>query len=255
MLPYLIWVPPVPFSHACGGVKVLYALRDEMRAQGQVAYTSEHGVFTGQWITIYPEIVPDNPTNSKCVVRWILYPTANEYPGTDLRIPFMRMFNSWECPDDLTLYLPAIDTEIFCDPCLPRCGRMRYIGSKGFGGRVPEIDKLPELNRALANNQRAYARALQTCEVLYTYDNCSAINECARLCGCPVVILPNGSFSREDYSRHELGMDGIGWGIAETDKAIATVDSSKFRQQYLDLKATFRKRLSYFIDYTQKLFA
>jgi O-antigen biosynthesis protein len=263
--PYVIWVPSVPFSFASAGILVLHRLCHELNDLGFQSYVFPmrgHPTWNtpvgspSDAIAIYPEIVANNPLGCSRVVRWILYPTKNPYPATDLLIPYMRAYNSWNGPEDLTLYLPSLDIDVFCDPGLPRRGRLRYIGSKG--GRAPRvefIDRLPELSRGHSVNQVDYALRLQTCELLYTYDNMSAINECARLCGCPVVIIPDGTFERKHYEQHELGMGGLGFGLEDESRSIASLDSKSFRDLYVELKCTFRKRLLRFVEYTQERFA
>jgi hypothetical protein len=206
------------------------------------------------FIAIYPEIVPENPLRCKNVVRWILYKTPHKYPESDVIVPYLPAYDTFDIGSHL--YLPPVDTEVFFDAGLPRSGKMHYIGSKGGCTRkVFEVDRWPELNRCYAINQADYARRLQTCELLYCYDNMSSVCECARLCGCPCVIIPNGTFPKSSYEEHELGMGGLGWGMEEEQIAIATMDSADFMRRYKAMQAEFRHKLSEFIQFTQSRFA
>jgi len=83
--------------------------------------------------------------------------------------------------------------------------------------------------------------------VLYCYDNITAMTELARLCGCPVVLVPNGEYTEEKYREHEMGMEGLGWG-----KIPEPFGSNKFMERYKNLKEVFYDKLNNFIEITQK---
>ena len=59
----------------------------------------------------------------------------------------------------------------------------------------------------------------------------------ARLCGCPVCLIPDNDYPKETY-KPELGMNGLGW---YGDKI--SIDSDKFRKSYLGLMDKFKKQL------------
>ena len=74
------------------------------------------------------------------------------------------------------------------------------------------------------------------------------MTELARLCGCPVVLIPNGEYTEEKYKEHEMGMDGLGWG-----KMPEPFDSDTFRERYMTLKETFYTKLDNFVRITQNV--
>ena len=90
-------------------------------------------------------------------------------------------------------------------------------------------------------------------ELLYCYDNSTAICDIARLCGCPVVIIPDGSYTKEQRKVSESwNCGGIGFGLEEEQHAIDTIDSEKIRKWFIEAEASFQDKLTDFITETQK---
>jgi hypothetical protein len=49
-------------------------------------------------------------------------------------------------------------------------------------------------------------------KVVYCFDNSSILIYEVLFCGCPVVVIPDGTQMKQDFEQLELGMDGIAWG-------------------------------------------
>jgi hypothetical protein len=64
----------------------------------------------------------------------------------------------------------------------------------------------------------------------------------ARLCGCPVVVIPDGVHTREQV----VTGPGLGW-----DEIPPAFDSAAFRARWIGLMDTFREQLVNFIAITQ----
>jgi len=64
------------------------------------------------------------------------------------------------------------------------------------------------------------------------------------------VIIPDGTQTREDYERSELGMDGIAWGPEELDRVKVNVPG--LRRRYKQVKREFIQQLDDFIAITQR---
>lgn len=262
-LPYVVWCPQQGFANESGGIKVLHRFCHELNCIGQRAYITSGNPNpnwnTPRWqgnedfIAIYPEIVLDNPLNSNHVVRYILYKQSRPIPEGEIFISFMSMFNSWNLPEDHILYLPVIETDIFVDLHQSRADTCVYYGKGADNTRIAETSNSYEITKAFTLNLYNLRNILNQTEILYTYDNMTAMNEIARLCGCPVVIVPDGSFTKEEYKKHELGLEGLGFGISETNWASETVNSDRFHEKYQDLINNFHSKLPIFVDYTQNM--
>ncbi len=265
MKAYYIWAPG--FTNVCGGIKVLHRLCHELNEAGCRAYVTTPHV-NPQWktpfidvkhsyedfIAIYPEIVPDNPFNARHVVRYILYKQEKEYAPGEFIVSYKPAFNWLKLPEERILYLPVLECDIFTDPKLPREGRAFYFGKGVDSPRIPETNGLPQITSDMAHEPHEFAKVFQRLELLYCYDNTSAIADIARLCGCPVVIIPDGSFARDQYSQREDDLAGLGFGVAETEHAMATINSAAFHERYNELIRQFHVKLRLFIDLTQSTF-
>jgi len=96
---------------------------------------------------------------------------------------------------------------------------------------------------------------------MYTYENPTAMNEIARLCGCKVVFFPEGAvteYSKEELEeKYEPGMHGITFAYDKKLKIVnrekeVPLDVKKFRKHYKGLIKTFDKKLDKFIKRTQR---
>jgi hypothetical protein len=262
--PYYLWTPG--YYNVCGGIKVMHRLCHELNEAGCRAYVN-NPLVNPEWntpvgerrdkvdfIAIYPEIILNNPFNAKHVVRYILYRQEKEYEPGEIIVPYNRAFNSLKLPEQRILYLPVLDHELFTDLKLPRKGRAFYVGKGAKSRRVPETEGLPEITPNMGHDQRVFANLFQRLELLYSYDNMTCLTDVARLCGCPVVIIGNGSFSMDQLENSETGVAGIGFGVEQTEYAMATIDSAAIHRRYDEAIRQFHVRLKLFIELTQTAF-
>ena len=269
---YLVWAPP--FDESSGGIKVLHRLAGELQKRGFDVFLNTEAqnkkwdnvpVYRydaiGHDIAIYPEIVSGNPFDAKTVVNYLLnIPGAcsPDYSSTwgkdDLFYTYSRLFNTKiGLPDDRVLLVPHINLSVFYDKHLPRTGRAVY---RGKGSDRELLRQYPLLGGKESfrgdEGQERLSDMLNRITMLYVLDNATAMTEIARLCGCPVVIVPDGSYTKEQYQQHEFWpAGGIGWGVEESAIARATIDSEKMRSVYEEAEIEFQRRLTNFIEVTQ----
>jgi O-antigen biosynthesis protein len=269
-IPYVIWAPD--YRPESGGVKVLHKLCHLLNNMGIPSYIFP-GLTNKEWNTpriqgainipyphigVYPEIVDGNPLQSTCVARWILNVPGRLagnglYNPTDLLFPYMRTLNQWNLPDEYVLYAPIEELDIYKDKNMYREGKLVFFGKAEGTPHIKETIGLPELKKTVTANKKKMANWFNQSELFYCFDNQTAMWDIARLCGCPTVIIPNGEITYEQIQNQESGKEGLGFGIEETQYAIKTMDSKKFRENYINnVVNTFQKKLEFFIDITQK---
>lgn len=241
------------FQITSGGIRVMYALHGWLLAKGQISFLN--GMMGDDFVAVYPEIYRGNPTNANHVVRYLLnVPGVMNNPEPLIIEPgeqvytFSQLYNvpPYLVDDDHILFLPCLDLHLFkVTNTGKRTKRCKLIG-KGADLHFPETEGLFELTREFSNDQQALADYLNECEVLYSYDNNSAMFEVARLCGCRVVIIPN-LYTKKDFSRYEPGLNGISYGLEEN----TPLDAVEFRNHYQEMIKVFEQRLEGFIDATQ----
>lgn len=275
---YIVWSPG--FDRSSGGICVLHRLAVELQKRGLKVFINtekqnphwpriylwEQKVFMQfpDSIAIYPEIIQGNPFYAHTVVRYLLNipgacsaNTADSYGKDDILYTYSRLFNTkLGLPDDRVMLCPHIDLNVFYDKHLPRNGRMKYRG-KGQQSEDKRLSGYPLLGSKEGfrgdDGQERLAEALSRCSMLYVYDNATAITEIARLCGAPVVIIPDGSYTKEDYQQHEFwNSGGIGWCVEESPIARDTRNSDKMRANYENAEVEFQKRLDLFVETTQR---
>jgi len=209
-------------------------------------------------IAVYPEVIAGNPFNSSTVVRYLLNIPGviggpSTFPKSDILFAYSGIFNSRiGLPKDRILYAPCLNTERFRDKGFIRTKAFYYKG-KGLAKFALGVDQLP-VGTAFRGNekQEELVNLLNHTAILFSYDCVTAMNEVARLCGCPVVLMPNDQWSREDcllLDTWEAG--GMGYGLEEMNYAKNTISSKKLKERYDELEIRFQKQLDNFISVTQ----
>jgi hypothetical protein len=241
----------------------MYALRSWLEIKGQIAFMNAK--IDAPFIAIYPEIYEGNWAGAKYIVRYILNKPGvmgsvdqeghfNSGPlhffETDTIIQFTKIYDTFNTPENHCMFLPILNLHLFKDNHVNRTKTAFYVGKGEDLGLHPK-DAIGIFNH-FAINQGALADLLNECQTMYTYENPTAMNEIARLCGCQVVFIQNNKTPK--YSKKELtelyepGMEGVSW-LGEEKKG----DLVSFRSHYIDLGRTFSDKLDAFIDETQSL--
>jgi hypothetical protein len=270
---YIIAAPS--YTSVSAGIRCLYRLCDELNRCGYRAFVAgstetapdlsaplipwemaialcRHG-----FIAVYPETVAGNPLRARSIARWVL-----NRPGllggetvygdsemvfyySDVFLPYVQNRVAGK------LYMPTIDEEIFfCDevPVRDRSLESYYLGKSAWKDGVVDKNRTFEITRT-APRKEELGKLFRASRCLYCFDNSTILIYEALMCGCPVVVIPDGTQTKEDYRRLELGMDGIAWGLEELPGLKA--DVPKLRQRYDRVKREFPGQLDDFIKITQ----
>lgn len=244
MRPYLVWT--FAYRPDSSGQKVMHRLAHELNQVGQTAFvaferrnpawdTPYHPApLGGDWIAVYPEVVAGNPWNAPHVARYVLNTPGKlggdrEYAPSEQVFAYAHLFS-----DAPLLYLPAIELDIYRDRHLPRRGALWYVGKGRRTRSVPGI----EITRRLRRHPQRLADALNRATVLYCFDNVTAMIRLALLCGCPVVVIPDGP---------RIEGPGVGW-----DELPPPFDSDAIRAEEVAAYEAFHGQLAEFIAVTQR---
>jgi O-antigen biosynthesis protein len=270
---YVILAPGYVTSSA--GVVCLYRLCNDLNTRGFPSYIvgSKHTPKTlaaplidwnegielcrHGYTAVYPEIADGNRLRAPYVARWVLNRPGllggdKVFDESELVFNYSSVYEPYiKNAIAGKLYLPTIDESIFFsnDPDGPeRPLECYYIGKSQWQDGSVDRDRAFEITRG-APRKRELGKLLRITRVLYTFDNSTIFTYEAILCGCPAVIIPDGTQTKEDYARSELGMDGIAWGVEELDQARA--DVPKLRARYEQVKREYVEQLDRFIAATQ----
>lgn len=278
--PYYIISPP--YTRQSAGIRCLYLLARALKLKGYpsfvvssktdplldvdlltLEYVQSHYDHGLSPIVIYPETAMGNPLNAEVVVRYLLnYAGAlggpSRYPESNYLISYGKGMQPLKGSEERILHIPCADTEIFYPPKVKgkRSGKYFYASKyKNYFNlkTLPITDGMIEITRSEPDsmNQVQLAEIFRTAEVLYCYENTSISLE-ARLCGCPVILIPNESFTTI-IGENEIPRLGLAWGLdpQQIEYAISTVD--QFYDCYQALEVTFWKQLEKIIKETQEI--
>jgi hypothetical protein len=241
----------------------MYALRSWLEIKGQVAFMNAK--IDTEFIGIYPEIYEGNWAGADYIVRFLLNkpgimgstdekgrftPGPLHFFETDTIIEFTKLYDTFNTPENHMLFLPILNLHLFKDQKKNRTKIAYYVG-KGENLELHPKEAIGIFNQ-FAIDQGALADLLNECHTMYTYENPTAMNEIARLCGCQVVFIPNKKtpyYTKEQLETlYEPGMEGLSWFGEEK-----MGDLSAFRSHYVDLGRLFSDKLDRFIDESQSL--
>jgi GT2 family glycosyltransferase/glycosyltransferase involved in cell wall biosynthesis len=191
-------------------------------------------------------------------VRYLLDKPATEAVPTKDSTPVLRYLQSAERQAPYrALFVPALDlANVADDQLLPLPERtgLAFVNTQylAAGGEARALgpDAL-DLTSDTFQSEAAICAALCRTRVLYAFEH-SLFTDLARLCGCPVVLVPN-AFTLKSRPKGLDGTDkaGVAWGESteELDYAQATV--LEWRSRYLQSAANWTHSLSDFVQETQ----
>lgn len=270
---YLIVAPN--YTPNSAGIICLYRLCDELNRRGFPSYIAGSNLTTSDltaplicwdkarklcsdgYTAIYHENVRGNPLRASSVARWVLNRPGwlggdEVYDNSELVFSYSDVFSSYIQNRIVgKLYMPTIDENLFyCDDwdLSKRSLECFYIGKSQWKDGIIDRSRVFEITRETPP-KKELGKLFRNSRVLYCFDNCTILIYEAIMCGCPVVIIPDGTQTREDYERLELGMDGMAWGMEELDRV--KVDVPGLCQRYEQVKRDYLEQLERFIEITQ----
>jgi hypothetical protein len=206
---------------------------------------------------VYPEIIYGNPLAAKHVARWILNRPGllggdKQYDDAELVFNYSDAYTGY-IHNRIAgkLYMPTIDQSIFFSDGHDASQRKLvcyYVGKSTWKNGYIDRDNAFEITRTTPAREEL-GQIFRNSRVLYCFDNSTILIYEAILCGCPVVVIPDGTHTKEDYQRLELGMDGIAWGTEELSNV--RVDVAKLRARYEQVNRDYAVQLNDFIRITQ----
>lgn len=250
------------------GNSCLYRLCDALRGRGFPAFMTG-GLFTAPHLdapivpiedaselcrsgftAIYPETVAGNPLRAPRVIRWVLN-RPGLLGGDAVYAADESVYSYAEC------YLPYIENDVAGKLCMPtidetvfftndsephdRSLECFYIGKSRWREGVCDRSTTFEITRE-SPDKSELGKLFRASRVLYCFDNTTVLTYEALLCGCPVVIVPDGTQTRSDYEQLALGMAGISWGPG--DRRALPLDVPALRARYAALKQAFDEQLT-----------
>lgn len=262
------------FQENSAGIRALFILYNDLRELGfqtfitgpsenhdnsiQILSTIEARAFINRgYAVVYPETVTGNPLKAKTVIRFVgnkpgLLGGEKVYSESELVFYYSDAYReAIKNKVSGKLYIPTIDERIFYFRETPTKARMLncfYVGKSNYKDGYFKKEETFEISRS-SPPRSELGKLLRVTDILYCFDNSTAFAYEAALCGCRVVIIPDGTAKKQDYEKYELGREGIAWGPNELD--LATNNHHAIRKKYEAAKVDYQKQLQEFIKITQ----
>jgi len=193
-------------------------------------------------IVIYPEGCRDNPLNAKKIVRYLLAP-ENFFNGpeikwqpTDFKLAFSKVYAE-NCD---TLFYPICDLDKFKPIEAPKKFNSFYVGKGHLRQQCQPLMNCVEITRQWPSEKSELARLLQATNIFFTYDEMSAINVDAALCGAmPYFLTKHLPWMQEN----ELGKHWI-YSLDEQEVAEAKENIKTLRPRILQMRNEYPTKLA-----------
>ena len=264
MIDRAYYIVSPPYAHCCGGIRALHELNRLLGERGLVSMLSCDAPHIPAWrdnaVVVYPEIVKGNPLGFRHVARWDLYFPAHQYTANEVVFAFDELYRARgsQAPPENILGM-VLAEEFFREAVSGQSsvvsgGRTKRCFWRGKGAATPLVAETAgciEITTAWPATRLELAKLFQESEVFYSYDNFTALIAEARLCGCPVVLIPSAQIRPDQWlSKHgSLGVIFLGDGRT-LDDARRTLP--EFRSRWLAFKGEASRQLDHFIEVTQR---
>lgn len=226
MKPYLI--VSHDYTRLSAGVRALHRLCHVLNEIGCEAFVTS-GVVNPNWntptatptiienvaqhgIVVYPETDEGNPLNAKRVVRYLLNRPglirgSGELEPGEMHFAYCGLLREF-VPDDHILTVPVVDREVFRNhPVQDRYGAAMWTGRGKLVdvAPIPQTEGTTEITFDWPKTAKELADLFRRSELFYTYQNYTALTIEARLCDCPVVVIPNELYTWDDFITGQPG--------------------------------------------------
>lgn len=270
---YIVFAPD--YTENSAGVRCLYILADRLNKKGYRTFITGSTRTNPELVAplipmyvakglaqntavrvVYPETVTGNPLGAKVVIRWVLNRPGllagdRVYDPKEIVFNYSKAYTRYiENPVAGMLYVATINESIFhpgTKPLKERSLSCFYVGKSTYQDGFFDRENTFEITTTTPP-KKELGTLFRSARVLYCFDNSTILAFEAAMCGCPVVIIPDGTQTREDFEGLELGMNGIAWGPAELPLAENTLP--ELPRVYQQVKLGFDAQLNHFIQVT-----
>ncbi len=281
---YPIYVDAPPYDVRSGGSRAINLLASHLTRLGYEAYVitrppdgtpilpgvrfldseirNAHKQAGREPIAVYPEVVVGNPIGAPFVVRFLLNKPGYLVPGAELSYGAQDLYVCFDLGyapagrPAFDLYIPLVDKSVYFPPAAgePRKGFVIFSHhEKSELSALPDwIDPIVEVSMDAPRSHEELAEIYRSAIAMVTRERSAAIFE-ALCCGCPVIGLPNGSFTEATYQRR-FGGAGLVWGLDQDQLAQASVNTKQFEGMYEALDANLDDRVRIAFDTSIKYF-
>ena len=271
-LSFVVYAPM--YARNSAGIYALYKLAQDLNALGYIAFVTIWGesnyyikpifnvpiiphiiakdfIDCQNMVVIYPEVTVGNPLNAKRIVRWVMnepghFGVGDEvFDESELIVSYKEQFDrSIKNKIDCHLELPVIDKTFVFDSSIEKTDITVYTGKN----KNPDLLLVPHYDNLLTRtspSRNELTQIIKRTKTLYSFDNTTAVIDEARLNGCNVILIPDGTL--HSFNDDKFGDVGISW-ISDpkywSSDEIAKHSIAKLQQ----MESNYEKQLNIFIE-------
>lgn len=193
-------------------------------------------------IVIYPEGCRGNYLNAKKIVRYLLAPedffkgTPIQWLPTDFKLAFSKTY----AKDCDSLFYPICDLDKFIPTDKPKKFNSFYVGKGHLRQQCQPLKDCIEIMRNWPQKKEELAKILQLTNIFFTYDEMSAINIDAALCGAMPYFLTKHLPWIQD---NELGKHWI-YSLDSEEVAEAKENIKTLRPRIIQMRKEYPSKLA-----------
>jgi len=193
-------------------------------------------------IVIYPEGIIGNPLQAKKVVRYLLAPEnffgkgAIDWQPTDFKLAFSKTYAN-NCN---TLFYPICNLDKFFPIEAPKKFNSFYVGKGHLRQECNPLMNCIEITRGWPETKEKLAKILQLSNIFFSYDEVSATNLDAALCGAmPYFMTKHFPWIEEN----ELGKHWV-YSLDPEEVTQAKENIRTLRPRILQMRKEFPQKLT-----------
>lgn len=178
-------------------------------------------------IVVYPEIILDNPLQSKNIVRWFLYKPGVvtgkiNYTDNELYFYFQEAFNDSTINPNSNnkLQISHLRDDIYFHKKNTTRKGSCYLLKKGRNRKIIHNLKDSILIDDLSHEK--ISEIFNSVKYFISYDTYSMYSRYAVLCGCTSIVVPEKGVDKENWRPEEELRYGIAYGFDDLDYANKT---------------------------------
>ena len=184
-------------------------------------------------VIIYPEVVQGNPYKAKNVVRYMLN-WEGKISGRSMGASQQDIFVAYlpEFRPDAThiLNYPVFSEEHFhqknTQPALARTMDTFYIGKGEMYASCPKLNGMVEITREWPSSKEELGNILRQTRFFFSYDNVTAINADAALCGAIPLLLQDLPVPRQEIYKFAFPCPFLkGIGLKEIQECLSEIEA------------------------------
>lgn len=268
--PYYIVAPAYQSNHF--GSRILHELCSLLNQSGYEAYVETPSISGGLWtplltaavraahykakkkpIVIYPDAIKGHPLKLGLIVRCMVAgANAEQVKKTFISHELVYECQPSDYPEVAQLLMPVTDSDLFTCPDNQADRQTVIVFIDGYTGSIWQHGSdVVQISQKDGKTTEELKAIYQKAQVLYSYEWSVATIE-ARLCGCPVVFVPNAQCLPNRHPAIDFyGCAGSAWGLESSALNEAKATLGMFRSQYLKAVSGWQIQLSAFIEKTQ----